>query len=306
MNRIRTATGALLWSLWTELGLPGAERHHSHLLSDPEPLIVFTPFLAASDSRLLGLVFDWCAAHADHLSVTRIKALADTVPEDVRQSLMRFNGALEREGIRWSPTGSPGPFEVGRRRMALPLERPSLLRLRLRFLAGVSARAEVLTELLVAGRTRLSSEELAIPGITRRSTDRVIAELVKGGFLTVHGKQRGRRFSLINQNALSSLFGHGREIPLSAPMNWHALLQAVVLMHFLQGIDGLQESVRRVEAVRLRHSLAQNLKAIRQDPPPVVTGRMDAFLLLLDWCVALVSGWADGRPGLAGEHLRPG
>ncbi len=294
MNEIRKATNEILWSLWSELGVPGGGRNHSHFLADPEPLIAFTPQLAATDSRLVGLVFDWCVAHANILSKSRIKAIARTSSNEVQTALARFNGALEQHGVRWSPVGEPGSFDTDRKFMALPIERPSLLRLRMRSLVGASARAEVLTELLVAKQRTLSADELTVSGTTRRSTDRVIAELVLGNFLAVHGKQRGRKFALTNRSAFVSLVGHDTVQPPCSPMDWHRLLHAVWHINALQICAGLSKSLRRVEAVKARNELAQLMKAIHQSEPPIVSGREDAFEQTIHWSITRISAWSKG------------
>jgi hypothetical protein len=295
MNEIRKATNEILWSLWSELGVPGGGRNHSHLLADPEPLIAFTPHLASADSRLLGLVFDWCVAHANLLSKSRIKAIARTSSKEAQHALARFNGALLHHGVRWSPVGEPGSFDTDRRVVALPIERPSLLRLRLRSLVGASARAEVLTELLVAGQRTLSADELTAAGTTRRSTDRVIAELVRGNFLAVHGKQRGRKFALSNRRAFISLLGHDTVEPPCSPMDWHRLLHAVWHINTLQRFAGLSESLRRVEAVKVRNALAQYMKALHQGEPPIVGGQEDAFEQTTRWSTTRIGEWARGE-----------
>ena len=295
MKAIQKATNEILWSLWSELGVPGGGRKHSHVLADPEPLIAFTPHLASADSRLLGLVFDWCVVHANILSKSRIKAIARTASKEVQHALARFNGALLHHGVRWSPVGEPGPFDTNRRFIALPIERPSLLRLRMRSLVGASARAEVLTELLVARQRTLSADELTVAGTTRRSTDRVVAELVQGNLLAVHGKQRGRKFALTNRSAFLSLVGHDTVAPPCSTMDWHRLLHAVWHINALKSCAGLSESLRRVEAVKVLNALAQLMKAIHQGEPPIVSGREDAFEQTIRWSTTRIGDWAKGE-----------
>ncbi len=295
MNKIQRATNEILWSLWSELGVPGGGRTHSHLMADPEPLIVYSPHLAAADSRLLGLVFDWCVAHANILSKSRIKAIARTSTKEVQHALARFNGALEHHGVRWFPAGEPGPFDMDRQFIALPIERPSLLRLRMRSLVGASARAEVLTELLAARQSTLSANELTVPGISRRSTDRVIAELVQGNFLAVHGKQRGRKFALTNRPAFVALVGHDTVSPLCSPMDWDRLLHATMQINALKSCTELSETLRRVEAVKVRNELAQLMKATHQSEPPIVSGRADAFEQIVTWGTTRIGEWAKGQ-----------
>jgi hypothetical protein len=144
----------LLWSLWSELGVPGGGRAHRHLVQDPEALIAFTPYLAEGETRLIGLALDWCTAHADQISKSRLLGLSKLLPNAAQQSLGRFNRALSSRGIEWHPWAEAWAvdYEPGRRRIALAKERPGLLVFRLRALAGVTTRADVLTRLLFVPR----------------------------------------------------------------------------------------------------------------------------------------------------------
>ena len=67
---MKDAIGEILWSAWTELGVPGVERRHRRVVADPEPLIVFTPALAANDPRLIEQAAAWCERHGDVVSKT--------------------------------------------------------------------------------------------------------------------------------------------------------------------------------------------------------------------------------------------
>jgi hypothetical protein len=62
----------LLWSAWTELGVPGVERTHQRFAIDPDPLIVFTPALAKDDPRLVEQAAAWCGRHGAVVSKTRL------------------------------------------------------------------------------------------------------------------------------------------------------------------------------------------------------------------------------------------
>jgi hypothetical protein len=166
----------------------------------------------------------------------------------------------------------------------------------MRALAGVSARAEVLTLLLSTEQNTFTADDLMVPGVSRRSVERVVAELVQGGFLTLHGKQRGRRFTLNNRLAFAALFGHTAAEPLCFPVNWHLLLRAVVHFNALQHCAGLSESLRRVEAVKIRNELTQLMKEIHQSEPPIVSGRANAVDQIVSWATARIGEWAKGEP----------
>lgn len=295
MSNFQTETREMLWSLWAELGVPGGGRKHQHLLIDPEPLIVCTPHLASNDNRLVGLAFDWCVAHSDLISKSRIAAIARISPTEVQKALREFNGALASHGVNWSPKGKSQSIQISRKTVALPLERPSLLRLRIRTLVGVSARAEVLTTLLRAEHQRLTIEELTAPGVSKRSVERVIADFVRGDFLVVHGNRRGRRFSLRNHEGLSILLGNDSTTKLPTVINWYLVFLATVMITALQASDSQSASLRRIEAVKARKTLAQILRTIHQPEPPNLTGQENAFERLVEWGTSLIGDWANGR-----------
>lgn len=296
MSDLRETVLQMLWSLWTEMGIPGSVRNHRHLLADPEPLIVYTPHLAAEDSRLLGLVFDWCAAHSNWVSKSRIKSIAGMSTEEVQQALGRFNGSLSACcGVHWSPGGEPGGFAITRRTMALPVDRPSMLGVRTRALAGVSARAEVLTRLIAAGGHPLAINDLADSGTSRRSVERVVGDLTRAGFVAVYGKARGRRFSLREHAAFSACLTSGRVDGMCSNINWHIVMSTLVQLTALLQHGSLSVGLRRVEAVNLSLTLAQNMRALQQGEPPHLSGREDAFDQLMSWGHSVATEWAAGR-----------
>lgn len=295
MSNLQTITREMLWSLWTELGVPGGGRKHQNILLDPEPLIVNTPHLAADDNRLLGLAFDWCVAHSDLLSKSRIAALARVSTTEIQKSLGAFNSALASYGVNWFPKGESQLLQTSRMTMALPLDRPALLRLRMRTLVGVSARAEVLTTLMSADHRQLTIEELTAPGISRRSVERVISDLVLGNFLAVNGNKRGRRFSLRGQEGLSVLPGYDSESRIPTVINWHLVLSATTLITALQASDSQSAGLRSVEAVKARKTLAEILRTLHHPEPPNLSGQNDPFKKLVEWGTSLVGDWANGR-----------
>ena len=294
MRQLENRAVDLLWSLWTELGVPGTVRHHQQLLMDPEPLIVFTPSLAATDPRLMELVFDWCRTNAALISKQRIAAIAKTSPEGVTGALERFNGALALHGVKWLPAGSPESFTPERQKMSPSFERTALLRLRMRCLAGVSIRAEVLTMLLCSEGKPVSVDELTVSGVSRRSVERVVEELIESRFLTVQGKTRGRRFQLAGRQAFVTFIQENRSIELPKPVNWHLVFDSICLLNSMAQSD-LSESLQRIEAVKLRGELAERMVALNQPIPPVLSGKQDAADQIITWGHERITDWCEGR-----------
>lgn len=285
MPDLDEAVRALLWSLWTELGVPGRERRHQGVAIDPEPVIAWTPLLAASDPRLQGLVFDWCAAHAEQVAKTRLTGLARELPKAAVDALAAFNGALARESIDWRPRTKAALLRRERRTMALPAERPALVRFRVRALAGAAARAEVLTALLASQSRGAEARALTPAGLTRRSVERQLLELVAGQLVTVQGGQRRRVFRLRDHGAFERLVrGSGLRF-----VDWHATLALVASLRELAGKSTLKPGARRVEASREWRKLADACVSLSLEGPPGSPEQPDVFEQLLSYGAALVA-----------------
>ena len=141
----------LAWSLWTELGVPGVVRNHRHTVVDPEALLVATPAMVWGEPRLRELAYGWCAVHSERTSTSRLRGLYAGLPGGAQAPFGSFVATLRQGGlVRWSIPSDEAPWRDQPlvRRVSLDLSRPALLRLRMRGLCGVGARADVLCELL--------------------------------------------------------------------------------------------------------------------------------------------------------------
>jgi hypothetical protein len=279
MASLDEALRGLLWSLWSELGVPGRERRHQTVAIDPEPVIVWTPLLAASDPRLLGLVFDWCAAHAEQVAKTRLTGLTRQMPKPAVDALAAFNGALAREKIDWRPRAKAAELHRERRKMALPTERPALVRFRVRALCGSAARAEVLTALLASQSRGAEARSLTPAGLTRRSVERQLTELVEGQLVSVQGGERRRVFRLRDQGAFERLVRGGG----LRWVDWHEALALAASLRELAGKATLKPGARRVEASREWRRLTDVCLGLSLEGPPGTPDRPDVFEQLLAW-----------------------
>lgn len=172
----------LVWSLWTELGVPGPRRDHRRAILDPERFLMVTPWLARADARLSDLVFGWCVQHGTRLSGSRLTALVRTAHPDVRLAAEVFLAELATAGV---PLVRVPPLSAARPRShrGLPIdaERPALMRLRTRALVGVGGRADLLVALLSAPDAWVSASSLVDDvGMAKRHIARVLAELADG------------------------------------------------------------------------------------------------------------------------------
>ena len=139
----------LAWSLWAELGVEGGTRRHDWQAVDLEPLIIFTAYLGAADSRLRASSIDWCITNARFASAFRLRNLAERATDATKIAFGRFAATVRAHArVAWPGEGDPltmlHPDRIG----SPDLRRPSLIQLRLRALVGVSARAEILKLML--------------------------------------------------------------------------------------------------------------------------------------------------------------
>lgn len=281
----------LLWSLWTEMGVPGVHRRHERTAVDPEPLIAWTPHLALEDSRLLGLAFDWCVSHREQIAKIRFARIAQAMPEAARKSFAAFNGALAKQGVAWKPRGKTSlPLDVGRSTLALPLERSSLVRFRIRALCGLRVRPEVLAQLLAARGRPASVSELMPAGVSRRSVERVLDSLAAANIVMVLGSERRRRFRLRGHKALETLV-QGQQLRWH---DWHARFALVAAIQTLWEQAGKSPALRRIAATKSQKALAlisDELGGIPSPPAPV--NDSDPFKRLVNWGQLVVSGFAN-------------
>lgn len=301
-DTVRENAIGLAWSLWTELGVPGVSRNHAHTVIDPEPLIIATPTLAALDPRLLEQAFGWCAAHSGRISASRLKGLLSGSPEQVVSQFSSFSRALQGRGVKWPTPGSaaswskpPSPTSP-----PLPLERPSLLRFRLRALCGVGARADVLCELLTGQGVWRSAAELARLGYSKRNVAKVMSELNGTGIVASRTEGNALRYRLARSSSLRELVGLEQ---LAAP-SWQPILGVVLALLALLVHEVAAAAVRRVEANKLRDQLVQTCQIAGLEVPPPTRGVADAWGAMQQWSAAQVHDLADGTSVALGHTPR--
>jgi hypothetical protein len=290
MSQLADSKLHLLWSLWTELGVPGPHRTHRHVAIDPEPLIVWTPHLAAADPRLLGLAFDWCLHHAEHVVKVRLPGLARDLAEPAKAAFAGFNGALAAHGVAWRPAGTALPLQPARKAMPLPMDRPALVRFRVRALCGVTARSDVLALLLAHGTLGASASTLTPPGVTRRSVARVLSEMVDAGLVLADETARPVQFRLRDASPLGTVV---RAADLRC-WNLHALFQLINDFSSLDAVVSKGANVRRVEATKVVNQTKKLVIGLGFDLPPHLQDVEDPFTAVASWALALAESVAQG------------
>ncbi len=307
MDEHRSAEVALrlLWSLWSELGVPGPRRDHRRAILDPERLLTVTPWFARSDDRLSDLVFSWCLQHGTRLSGSRLSALVRGAHPDVRSAAELFLAELATAGaplVRLEPLSAARPRS--HRDLPLTVERPALLRLRMRALVGVGGRADLLVALLSAPNAWVSASSLVGEvGFAKRHVARILAELVEGTL--ANSRQRGnvREFRLANPRALSELVTLP---PEAAFPPWSAVFEWMRLTCELWSLSTDRPATARVEVARRREALlalASELGLSRLAP-----AEWADEATLLAWVAENARGMADGSApfvGGAGVATRP-
>ena len=184
------------WSVWGELGVPSVVRNHADVAIDPEPLIVFSRTLFSSDARLQEQISRWCSAHADRVSASRLQGIQKAVVPDVAKDFDELAEELRAHGVLWAGRPSATRRTTTAKPIELPTTRPALVRLRLRALCGVGARADVLAELLAHQGRWLVASDIDHLGYAKRSIARILAELADAGLAKARAERNTIAYEL--------------------------------------------------------------------------------------------------------------
>ena len=295
MSRERLVSHAtdLAWSLWTELGVPGVVRRHTGVAIDPEPLIVASPRLAAHDPRLLGLVYSWCADNDQRISASRLRGLAALAPSSAQEALAPMVATLRQDqGVRWSvpSPGEPWAAPPEKRLTQVNVSRPPLLRLRLRALAGVGARADVLAELLGRADHWVRASDLQDEGYSKRNVARILSELTEAGLVEMRVQGKTHLIRLPRTTAIGELVG---ATDLAFP-RWRPILAVVLTVIDLADLSDRPAATRRVEAHKAAERLRPAAREIELASPPSTRGNPDAWDEVLTWAADQTSALATG------------
>jgi len=278
----------LAWSLWGELGVPSVVRDHTHVVFDPEPLIIASPLIAQHDARLRDEIWRWCAAHAGRISTSRLKGLARRAHPEVRKAFETLAATLATATpTRWPhPTdAAPWPRHPEPKTRTLHLDRPSLLALRARAMVGVGARADVLTTLL--GRTDrwTRASELEHLGYSKRNVARVLGDLAEGGLL----RQRGERNSLTFRIADRAPWEHLLRTEDLVWIRWDLAFELVFALLRLEDLTAKPTAIQRVEGTKLRIALNALASSLDRPSPPEFRNQKAPLDVLMRWGEATLS-----------------
>ncbi|MEJ7562776.1 MAG: hypothetical protein WKF45_09660 [Ilumatobacteraceae bacterium] len=190
------------WSLWAELGVPGVLRNHAHVAIDPEPLIVFSPWLFRDDARLQDEVVRWCVAHADRISASRLYGLLKTASPDVSAAFNEMATNLRPRRVV-DDGESDGDEASTTKPLALPTKRSALIR-EVAFLAGGARRtcSPSCSGTKAAGSSRLTCST----SLQQAQRGRVLGELADAGVVSA-ARQNAVGFRLQAPTLLGQLLG---------------------------------------------------------------------------------------------------
>jgi hypothetical protein len=199
---------ALAWGSWAELGVSGWTATHEDWAIDPEPLIVFTAFLADAEPRLRDEATDWCIRNWRHVSKTRLKNLVAEQPADVQDAFGALSATVSTHaGVAWPNQTEARRFTVTGRSTAPRLAQPSMVWLRLRAMFGLGARAEIMRYFLTTDAAPRASVAAIANAIqyTKRNVADECESLAEAGMLTVRPVRNRYVYSLAKRAELESL-----------------------------------------------------------------------------------------------------
>lgn len=132
--------------------------------------------------------------------------------------------------------------------MAFPLQREALVQMRLRAVCGTTATGEVLLGLLAGAGTPLTASQLQPAGMSRRSTERALADLVDATLVADGGEARNRTYLLRGQE-------HWQRLLRTRGLHWVDWSAAWTMATVLRDVrstfgNGLLGSARALEALQ--------------------------------------------------------
>lgn len=280
----------LVWSLWTELGIPGPRRSHAHAILDVERLIAVTAWAARDDARLADLAFSWCLRHHRWVSGTRLSSILAGTSERVKAAAEPFFGELAAAGAtlwRVPPREPERQREI--REYDLPLQRPALLRIRLRGLVGVSGRAEVLFPLLAAPDHWMCASDFGDASLAKRNIARILDELAQSGIVDSRSRGNTREFRLAHPMALSQLVSwpEGFAVP-----DWALVFDWMEIAEVMDALPADAPATSRLEMARHRKAIEAGVRSLRLGTaPPEQNVEAKEYV---QWITAQAAHLADG------------
>ena len=271
-------------SLWAELGVGGSQCRHDWQALDLEALIIFTASLARPEDPFVARTINWCVRNASLISQPRLRNLARRFTPPTRKALDGYMRAVKRPtqgaaeedrlGVRLAPTDAPD------------LKRPALIQLRLRSLAGVCARAEVLKLMLAnAGEPRTTASLTQDAGYDKTGVESALESLTAAGITRLEPAGNGFLYSL-TRPAEVAMAVNG--LPIAFP-DWLAVFIVIEAIRAYAAKRSTDQS-RRVAAAKDLVNDVQSQFALLGVTAQVPAIKSEPSIGLFEhWCRSFVS-----------------
>jgi len=284
----------LCWSMWTELGVAGVKRRHQDCLIALEELILLTAVLAEVDPRLRDEALDWCSRYHDFISISRLKALARSFGAVVTEPLSRFSAALNAASRAHWPQFIQVPacrFVPSGKSQLSPLERPSLLYLRLRKLFGIGARADVIAFFLEQQNIDFAAADVVEIGYSKRNIVDVLDGFVEAGIFEVSKVRNQQRYFFIKRAETLKLLGR---LPKFLPAWRHVFHVLLLARACIQRTKKKSESTKVIEMQKTLSQLGDALKKLHLSPPIMQTDFQAYWRTFGEWILSMtISNFYD-------------
>lgn len=274
-ERLTHASLELAARQWKALGVRLAgPAHEGPEVLDPEALILFTAALGHADARVRDESLDWCVQQQRLVSVSRLKNLRADFPASADPDIDAYFTAVNAHGGRWpvqaENPSAPDPFAVSGK-SALPRldQGAALLRLQLRALFGVTARAELILALASeTGQVRAwSASDLTFTGYGKRNVALVLEELALSGLVSTIAVKNRTEYRIDRPARLSELVPALRAAQVPRWELRFAILSAARAL--AAEVEAKSPVLRAVEARRFVEVHGQAFAQLGLRPPPV-------------------------------------
>lgn len=271
----------LLWSLWSELGVPGVvpARHQDQYI-DQEALILCTAVASDLDPRLRDESIDWVIRHNTYLSKARLKnlRLAWHVVED--PSFARYAATVNHHAhLGWPTRGRPLPFRPRGRSVIADPARPSLIALRSRAAFGVGARAELLRAFVGDPGAATAAALSAETNYGKRNVLNALEGLRFAGLVEVRRVGNADHFRLVERRAVVALIGPA---PAAFP-RWNRILPIVLQIRQVIRASAARAGLEpAIAAHRFVEAQANAIRAAGLSVPALPRGQA-AWATFTDW-----------------------
>lgn len=180
----------MIWRQWRTLGVPARAEVVRETIIDPESLIVITALVTTTtDSRIRVGALEWCVRNHHLVSSGRLARMASMMSPKVAEAVSEFVAAVNTlvPSARWKQIGesrSSGVFKLpGKEPAPINSGSASLLKLRVRTIAGATVRSEALSVLVAYPGSHVTSAVVARHSLfVQRHVKDALDDLAIGGW----------------------------------------------------------------------------------------------------------------------------